>query len=218
VTPQRIGGLVTATKRMSAASPAFLSDMAAQTPNIPRTQVTICGAPKAMAMPIIAPAHHPHDMDLALIAGMDSGTIRSLERRHLTDEGILFERRKTGTLQLIEWNDDLRATIEALKHEPPQIRRFLIANRRGQPYTANGFEAQWQRAIVRATKPGKKGESALLAERFTFHDLRAKSASASASDQDAADRLGHGDVKLTRDTYRRLPRRAAALKILDNKA
>ena len=28
-------------------------------------------------------------------------------------------------------------------------------------------------------------------------------------DQDAADRLGHGDVKLTRDTYRRLPRRAA---------
>jgi hypothetical protein len=34
-------------------------------------------------------------------------------------------------------------------------------------------------------------------------------------DQDAADRLGHGDVKLTRDTYRRLPRRAAALKILE---
>ena len=159
-----------------------------------------------------------HAMDLALIAGMDSGTIRSLERRHLTDEGILFERRKTGTLQLIEWNDDLRATIEALKREPPQIRRFLIANRRGQPYTANGFEAQWQRAMLRATKPGKKGEPPLLAERFTFHDLRAKSASDSASDQDAADRLGHGDVKLTRDTYRRLPRRAAALKILDNKA
>jgi hypothetical protein len=39
-----------------------------------------------------------------------------------------------------------------------------------------------------------------------------------ATPQDAADRLGHGDVKLTRDTYRRQPRRAAALKILDNKA
>ena len=72
--------------------------------------------------------------------------------------------------------------------------------------------------VGRASKPGKKGEPPLLAERFTFHDLRAKSASDSASDQDAADRLGHGDVKLTRDTYRRLPRRAAALKILDNKA
>jgi len=61
-------------------------------------------------------------------------------------------------------------------------------------------------AFIRRT-----GEPPLLAERFTFHDLRAKSASDSASDQDAADRLGHGDVKLTRDTYRRLPRRAAAL-------
>jgi integrase len=57
----------------------------------------------------------------------------------------------------------------------------------------------------------------ILGERFTFHDLRAKSASDSASDQNAADRLGHGDVKLTRDTYGRLPRRSAALKIiLDN--
>ena len=55
-------------------------------------------------------------------------------------------------------------------------------------------------------------------KKATFHDLRAKSASDSASDQDAADRLGHGDVKLTRDTYRRLPRRAAALKILEGPA
>jgi TolB-like protein len=41
VTPQRIGGLVTATKSMSAVSPPFLSDIAAHTPNMPRTQVTI---------------------------------------------------------------------------------------------------------------------------------------------------------------------------------
>src|SRR5579859_6016302 len=29
---------------------------------MPRTQVTICGAPKAMAIPRIAPRHHPHDI------------------------------------------------------------------------------------------------------------------------------------------------------------
>jgi hypothetical protein len=167
---------------------------------------------RTLAQPMIRYA-----MDLALIAGMDSGTIRSLERRHLTEEGILFERRKTGTLQLIEWNDDLRATVEALKREPPQLRRFLIANRHGKPYTADGFETQWQRAMGRATNPGKKGEPPLMAERFTFHDLRAKSASDAESDQAAADRLGHGDAKLTRETYRRLPRRASALKILDKK-
>lgn len=56
----------------------------------------------------------------------------------------------------------------------------------------------------RATKPGRNGEPPLLVERFTFHDLRAKSASDSESDQAAADRLGHGDAKLTRNTYRRL--------------
>lgn len=57
----------------------------------------------------------------------------------------------------------------------------------------------------------KKG----LAERFTFHDLRAKSASDSDSDQEAADRLGHGDVRITRRVYRRLPKRAKPLRILD---
>jgi len=49
------------------------------------------------------------------------------------------------------------------------------------------------------------GRLPLLGERFTFHDLRAKSASDSASDQDAADRLGHGDAKLTRDTLQAPP-------------
>jgi len=88
-------------------------------------------------------------MELALLAGMDSGTIRSLERRHLTDAGILFERRKTGALQLIEWNDELAATVDALKREPPQLRRALICTRHGKAYTADGFEAQWQRAMLR---------------------------------------------------------------------
>ncbi len=93
----------------------------------------------------------------------------------------------------------------------------LSSGRRGKPYTANGFETQWQRAMGRATKPGKKDEPPLLVERFTFHDLRAKSASDAESDQVAADRLGHGDVKITRETYRRLPRRASALRILEKK-
>ncbi len=33
---------------------------------MPRTQVTICGAPNAIAMPKIAPMHHPHDIRLAI--------------------------------------------------------------------------------------------------------------------------------------------------------
>src|ERR1700733_4823553 len=33
---------------------------------MPRTHVTICGAPKPMAMPKIAPMHHPHDIRFAI--------------------------------------------------------------------------------------------------------------------------------------------------------
>src|SRR6185312_2617739 len=36
------------------------------TANIPRTQVTIWGAPKAMAMPKMAARHHPQEIRLAI--------------------------------------------------------------------------------------------------------------------------------------------------------
>jgi len=156
----------------------------------------------------LAPPMIGYAMDLALIAGMDQSTIRKLERRHITDDGIQFERGKTNVLQLIEWNDELRAVVKAILALRPQLRRALICNRRGQPYSLNGFQSQWQRVMRKAKKAG-------LATVFHFHDLRAKSASDAGSDQEAADRLGHGDVKLTRRVYRRLPKRAMALRIVD---
>jgi integrase len=146
-------------------------------------------------------------MDLAYVAGIDEGTIRLLERRNLTDDGIEFERGKTGKLQLIEWNDELHAIVAGILRERPQVRRFLICNRKGLPYSANGFQSQWQRLMKRCKAEG-------FTEHFHFHDLRAKSASDAETDQEAADRLGHGDVKLTRRVYRRLPQRARALVIL----
>ena len=158
----------------------------------------------------IAPPMIGYAMDLALLAGFDQGTIRGLERRHLTDKGILIEREKTGVLQLIEWNDALDVTVKGLLRERPQLRPYLICNRKGQPYSLNGFQSQWQRVMRKAMQAG-------LAERFHFHDLRAKSASDDATDQGAADRLGHGDVKLTQRVYRRLPRRGKALSITSGK-
>lgn len=160
-----------------------------------------------LAIRDLAPPMIGYAMDLALLAGMDQSTIRRLERRNLTDDGIEFERGKTGAFQLIEWSDELRLTVQAILRERPQLRRFLICNRRGQPYSLNGFQSQWQRVM-------RKAKAAGLAT-YHFHDLRGKSASDAESDQEAADRLGHGDARLTRKVYRRLPRRAAALRILD---
>jgi hypothetical protein len=68
-------------------------------------------------------------MDLTYIAGMDEGTIRVLERKHLKDDGIEFERGKTGKLQLVEWNDELHGVVDAILRERPQLRRALICNR-----------------------------------------------------------------------------------------
>ncbi len=147
-------------------------------------------------------------MDLAYVAGIDEGTIRVLERRNLTKEGIEFARGKTGKKQIIEWNDELEAIVAGLLRERPQVRRFLICNRKGHAYTANGFQSQWQRLM-------RKCKAAGFTDHFHFHDIRGKSASEADTDQEAADRLGHGDVKLTRRVYRRLPQRAKALRILD---
>src|SRR6185437_11123850 len=66
VTPQRIGGRVAPTNNGSAISPAFRVAMTTHTPNMPRTHATICGAPKAIAIPKIAPRHHPHDIRFAM--------------------------------------------------------------------------------------------------------------------------------------------------------
>lgn len=162
-----------------------------------------------LAVRDLAPSMIGYAMDLALIAGMDQQTIRRLERKNVTDDGLVFERRKTGKPQIIEWNDELRATIKAMLHEEPRARRYLICTRSGHAYSANGFQTAWQRLQVEAHRAGA------ITERYTFHDLRAKSASDDETDQGAADRLGHGDAALTRRVYRRLPRRGKALSILD---
>jgi integrase len=155
----------------------------------------------------LAPPMVGYAMDLALLSGMDQGTIRQLERRHWTDEGFTFQRGKTGKDQFVAANEELRLTVAAILRERPQLRRALICNRKGQPYSANGFQSQWQRVMRRARKAG-------LAEVFTFHDLRGKSGSDAETDQEAADRLGHSDPAITRRVYRRLPRRSIALRIL----
>ncbi len=158
----------------------------------------------------VAPPMIAHAMNLALACGVDRSTILRLERRNITDAGIEFTRGKTGEFQRIEWTDELREIVRDILRERPQLRQALICNRHGRSYTPRGFGAIWQDTMARALKRG-------LAERFHFHDLRAKSASDSASDQEAADRLGHRDAALTRRVYRRLPRVAQPLKIVDRK-
>lgn len=150
-------------------------------------------------------------MDLALITGMSQKDILRLERKQLLEDGIFFERAKTGKGQLIEWNDDLRAVVAGILKTEPQLRRVLICTEAGKPYTSGGFQAIWQRLMKKAV--GSTPGSGVIQTRFTFHDIRAKSLSDAKSLEEAQKRGGHSDSKLTQRVYRRLPVRAKALKI-----
>lgn len=127
----------------------------------------------------------------------------------MTERGLEFTRPKLAGRdpipQRIEWSPELRAVVDGLLRLKPQVRQYLVGRRDGKPYTLDGFQAKWQRVMRRAIEAG-------LALRFHFHDLRAKSASDAASDEEAAGRLGHADAALTRRVYRRLPRVAKPLK------
>jgi integrase len=150
---------------------------------------------------------------------MDRSTILRLKRSQLTERGIEFTRSKTEAtreepqLQVIRWTPELRMIIDRLLTEPPRFRTALICTQTGDHYTADGFKTLWHRLIDRAVKgrldwEGTVVEPPVVADRFHFHDLRAKSASDAVSDQAAADRLGHRSVALTQRIYRRLPRLA----------
>jgi hypothetical protein len=157
----------------------------------------------------IAPPMLGYMMDAAWCSGLDGATLRMLERRHVTETGLRFERPKTGKLQEIN-GPDLVQILKAALRLPPQVRRYVFCARGGRPYTLDGMQTAWQRLIRRAIKLGRLKPE----ERFSLHGLRRKAGSEAESDEAAKNLLGHGDVKVTREHYRQLPQRAEALKIL----
>ena len=167
-------------------------------------------------------------MDLATMTGQREGDLLKLSRSQLTEEGIAFtigksKRRhprhgkivETAKKLIIEWTPELRSITERLKKLGPDIRPTLLCNLQGKPFTSDGFRSNWHRLMERATTAGQDGTPPALAERFTFHDLRAKSAS-DDNLEGATERLAHEDPRTTQKVYRRKPRRARpGAKILD---
>ena len=129
-------------------------------------------------------------------------------RRH-PRHGKIIETSKTV---IVEWSPQLRAAVERGRELGPHIRKTLICNLQGKPFTESGFRANWHRLIQAALKGRKarNGVAALapvLTEAFTIHDLRAKSPSDDEFDH-AHERLAHDDPRTTQAIYRRKPRRA----------
>lgn len=142
-------------------------------------------------------------MELALLTGQRQGDLLSLSWAQVTEEGILFTQSKTGKRLRVGLSPRLEAALVRAKGMLPHLpRRYVLRNEEGAPYCAAGFRAIWQRHMRTALR-GNKRRPAVLKERFTFHDLRAKSVSDSKSLQDAMDRAGHTSMAMTRGVYDR---------------
>lgn len=128
------------------------------------------------------------------LTGLRQGDILKLRLDALRDDGIHVVTGKTGRRLIIEWTGDLTYVLDHVRALRTKIKSvYLFSTRQGQPYTSDGFRSIWQRAMKKAM------ESGVIKERFTDHDIRAKSGTdADASGLDAQALLGHEDAATTR--------------------
>ncbi len=134
-------------------------------------------------------------MDFAYLTALRRGDILSIELKQLTEEGIKINTSKTGAKLLIEWTPDFKLAVENIKKlKRPIYGLHLFCNRYGKPYTNRGISCMWQRLMNKAMDDG------VIEERFTFKDIRRKSASdveKTSSRENARKLLGHTTQRTT---------------------
>jgi len=174
----------------------------------------------------IAPDWMAATMDLGYLTALRLGDLLSIRLQPpgptdehacwLTQEVLYAQpaktRRRTPVCLTFALEGALREVVQRLLTIWSKRRvqgMYLICNRRGQPYTVDGFESMWQRLKK------KDGNST-----FQFRDIRAKSATdAEAQGRNAQILLGHASPNTT-EIYLRAKRlrKAAGPEILPKKA
>ena len=144
-------------------------------------------------------------MDLALLTGQRQGDLLSLTWESVDTIGqprekwaVRFKQAKTGKRMRVLVSPALEEVLQRARKLVPQLpRKYVLRTRKGDRYTSDGFRSIWQRFMVKAV------EKKILKERFTFHDLRAKMVSDSATLEDAFALAGHTSMAMTRGVYDR---------------
>jgi len=134
------------------------------------------------------PRHIQLLMELALCTGQRQGDLVSLKWSQVTDDGVHFQQSKTGRRLIVTWTPALEDVIKRCRKGVSGI--WVVRKPDGQPFKPSGIQTAWQRFM--STYDG---------ERFTFHDIRAKS----ASDHETGAHLGHTSEATLRRIYRRKP-------------
>lgn len=154
------------------------------------------------AVKALAPLRVRLAMELALLTGQRQGDIIAMRWSQIQDMAILVTQAKTGKKLAIQISPALEAVLDRC-YQLPNRGEYVINKTCGGAYTSEGFRACWQRVIRRYVKHG--------GIRFTFHDLRAKSASDSVTIDAAYQRLGHTSMSMTRRSYDRGVRKVLPL-------
>lgn len=136
-------------------------------------------------------------MNIELITAARQKDILGLTRSQVAAGVLKVVQSKTKKKVYFPVAGSLEENIQLALSQRPQLRQHVIVNRKGKPYTRDGFQTQWKRAMTKAF-PNKE-------DRFTFHDVRAKSTSDAETLEQAQIRAGHADPKITQTTYRRKP-------------
>lgn len=170
-------------------------------------------AVKSIAPPVVAAM-----MDLARLTGQRLGDLLALRRDAITTDGLVITQSKTAKKRpvrlCIAWTPALKAAVKALEQlERPFASTHLVTSQDGTPMSVSGWKTAWHRAMTKATAKGKNGEPALLADRFHFHDLRAKTVTElKAAGRDARALSGHASDAMVEKVYdRRSVKRATPL-------
>lgn len=147
---------------------------------------------------------------LKLLTGLRRGDLLRVRIQDLQPDGLHVLPHKTkasGKRRVYEWTPALEAAVElAIAARPVDIGPYLFCDKRGACYVkdngrADGWDSMWQRFMSRVLTETK------VTERFTEHDLRAKTGSDAESLERAQQLLAHADSAITRRVYRRKPER-----------
>lgn len=147
---------------------------------------------------------------LKLLTGLRTRDMLQITESDIREDGIHVHTSKTGKYIIVEWDDEgqLRAAVQAAKDARPiAFSPFLFCTKRGKGYVnpetgrAEGWTSMWQRFMDRVLKETR------VTERFTEHDLRAKSGSDAGSLEHARSLLAHTDFRTTQKHYRRAAER-----------
>lgn len=134
-------------------------------------------------------------MKFAYLTGLRRGDIICIKNTDIKHQGIYIVTNKTGTKLLITWTNELRELVKQIQELPGYtMGETLFRTMKGTPCTARGISSIWQRLINKAM------DLDLLNEKFTFHDIRRKSATDAEKlkgREYARQLLGHTDQRMT---------------------